>query len=188
MSSVVNRKLTVVQVLPALQSGGVERGTLEVGKYLVEQGHRSIVISDNGRLVNQLIEEGSEHIHWPIGRKSLLTLRFIPHLIAFLKDNEVDVLHVRSRFPAWICYLAWKIMPVSKRPHLITTVHGTYSISPYSAIMTKGEQVIVISKMIRDYVLKNYRVNPDKLHLNYRGVDEQSFPYAYQPTKEWLEK
>ncbi len=188
MSSVGSRKLTVVQVLPALQSGGVERGTLEVGKYLVDQGHRSIVISDNGRLVGQLVEEGSEHINWAIGRKSLLTFIFIPRLIAFLKKNKVDILHVRSRFPAWICYLALKIMPVSKRPHLVTTVHGTYSINPYSAIMTKGEQVIVISKMIRDYVLNNYRVRPDKLHLNYRGVDEQSFPYAYKPTKEWLDQ
>lgn len=65
-----SRKLTVVQVLPALQSGGVERGTLEVGKYLVGHGHRSIVISAGGRMVERLVREGSEHVQWDIGKKA----------------------------------------------------------------------------------------------------------------------
>ena len=182
-----HRKLTVLQVLPALQSGGVERGTLEVGKYLVEHGHRSIVISAGGRMVEQLVREGSEHVAWAIGRKSLWTLRLIPRLRKFLLENKVDILHVRSRMPAWVCYLAWKGMDPKTRPRFVTTVHGPYSVNAYSAVMTKGERVIVISEMIREYVLKNYPgVDPDKLQLIYRGVDPAEFPFGYQPTQDWL--
>ena len=188
MDEVLSKPLTIVQVLPALQSGGVERGTLEVGKYLVQQGHRSIVISAGGRLVPQLLAECSEHINWPIGHKTLFTLRLIPRLIRFFQQQQVDIVHVRSRFPAWICYFALKMMPAANRPQLITTFHGAYSVSAYSAIMAKGEQVIVVSNMIKDYVQKHYPINPEKLNLNYRGVDDKTFAYHYKPPKEWLEK
>ncbi|TCS71306.1 glycosyltransferase involved in cell wall biosynthesis [Sulfuritortus calidifontis] len=181
-------RLTVVQVLPALDAGGVERGTLEVGKYLVEHGHRSIVISAGGRLVEQLMREGSEHVQWDIGRKSLWTLRLVPRLRRFLRENRVDILHVRSRLPAWIGYLAWQGMDPKNRPHLVTTVHGPYSVNPYSAVMTRGERVIVISGMIRDYVLKNYPgIDPGRLRLIYRGVDPAAFPYGYRPSQAWLD-
>ncbi|MDD3530027.1 MAG: glycosyltransferase family 4 protein [Gallionellaceae bacterium] len=184
---VPERKLTVVQVLPALESGGVERGTLEVGKYLAGQGHRSIVISAGGRLVDQLVREGSEHVAWAIGRKSLLTLALVPRLRRFLREQRVDILHARSRLPAWIAYLAWRGMDPATRPHFVTTVHGPYSVNAYSAVMTRGERVIVISEMIRDYVLKNYpATDPDKLRLIYRGVDPAEFPYGYRPAEGWL--
>jgi glycosyltransferase involved in cell wall biosynthesis len=183
------KKLTVLQVLPALESGGVERGTLEVGKYLVEHGHRSIVMSAGGRLVEQLLREGSEHVAWDIGRKRLSTLRLVLRLRRFLVDNHVDILHVRSRMPAWVCYMAWKGMDPENRPHFVTTVHGPYSVNAYSAVMTKGERVIVISEMIRDYVLKNYPgVDPSRLRLIYRGVDPLASPHGYKPDSAWLER
>lgn len=182
----MSRQLTIVQVLPALESGGVERGTLEVGRYLAAEGHRSIVISAGGRLVDQLRAEGSEHIDWDIGCKSLLSLRYIVRLKKFLRDNRVDILHVRSRFPAWICYLTWKGMDPVTRPRLITTVHGQYSVSRYSRIMTCGERVIVVSNMIRDYVLKHYPIAPEKLSLNYRGIDPERYRHGYQPDPAWL--
>ncbi|MGJ8619814.1 MAG: glycosyltransferase family 4 protein [Methylophilaceae bacterium] len=184
----VNRLLTVVQILPALASGGVERGTLEVGAYLAAKGHRSIVISAGGRMVEQLEAQGSEHVTWPIGKKSLLTLKLVNQLRQFLEKEKVDILHVRSRFPAWIAYLAWKEMNPKTRPALVTTVHGPYSVSPYSEVMTKGERVIVISEMIRDYVTTHYPVNADQLRLIYRGVDADVFPHGYQPKKSWLKK
>jgi len=179
-------RLTVVQILPALASGGVERGTLEVGAHLVSKGHRSVVISTGGRMVKKLLEQGSEHVEWPIGKKSLLTLRLVSRLRKFLEKEKVDIVHARSRFPAWIAYLAWKEMDPKTRPAFVTTVHGPYSVSPYSEVMTKGERVIVISKMIRDYVISNYKTDSDKLRLVYRGVDANVFPYHYQPNDAWL--
>jgi glycosyltransferase involved in cell wall biosynthesis len=179
--------LTVVQILPALGSGGVERGTLEVGKYLVEQGHRSIVISAGGGLVAQLQREGSEHIEWDVGRKSLWTLRLVPRLRRFLQDNQVDILHARSRIPGWVSYLAWKKMASGARPRFITTVHGLYSVSAYSAIMAKGERVIAVSNTVRDYILSNYpQTAPARITVIPRGIDPLSYPHGYTPSVQWL--
>ncbi len=184
---VQDKKLTVVQVLPQLESGGVERGTLEVGKYLVDHGHRSIVISAGGRMTTQLEREGSRHVTWDIGRKNLWTLRFIPRLRRLLRDEGADILHLRSRMPAWIGYLAWKGMDPATRPHLVTTVHGPYSPGRYSSVMTRGERVIVISEMIREYVLTHYpKVDPARLRLIPRGVDPARYPHGYKPTPGWL--
>ncbi len=184
----VSRRLTVLQILPALASGGVERGTLEVGAHLVSKGHRSIVISAGGRMVKQLTEQGSEHIEWPIGKKSVLTLKLVKRLRKLLTKEKVDILHVRSRFPAWIAYLAWREMDPKTRPSLVTTVHGPYSVSAYSAVMTKGERVIVISEMIRDYAVREYLTDPDKLRLVYRGVDADALSFGYQPKKSWVKQ
>ena len=182
-----NRRLTVVQVLPALESGGVERGTLEVGRHLVEHGHRSIVISAGGRLVPQLLREGSEHIAWDIGRKSLWTLRLIPRLRRLLVETRADILHVRSRMPGWIGYLAWRGMEPANRPHLVTTVHGPYSVNRYSAVMSRGERVIAISDMIVGYIRKHYpQVPPEHIRLIPRGVDPAVFPHGYRPSGQWL--
>ncbi len=183
----VSRSLTVLQMLPALEGGGVERGTLEVGKYLVDHGHRSLVMSAGGRMVAQLEREGSEHFAWPVGRKSLWTLRLIWRLRRFLVEQQVDILHVRSRMPGWVAYLAWKGMDPATRPHLVTTVHGPYTVNAYSAVMTKGERVIAISEFIRDYIRTNYpEVPAENIRLIYRGVDPAQFPRGYQPSPEWL--
>ena len=183
------QRLTVVQMLPALESGGVEKGTLEVGKYLVGHGHRSIVISAGGRMVAQLEREGSEHIAWPVGAKRLSTLRYIWKLREFLAREQPDILHLRSRLPAWIGYRAWKGLPSGRRPHLVTTVHGPYTPGRYSSVMVRGERVIAISNMIREYILKNYPwVDPAIIRVIPRGVDPQAYPHGYQPPAEWLAK
>jgi glycosyltransferase involved in cell wall biosynthesis len=181
------KRLTVVQMLPALESGGVEKGTLEVGRHLVQHGHRSIVISAGGRLVAQLEREGSEHVAWPVGAKRLTTLRYIWTLRDFLAREQPDILHLRSRLPAWIGYRAWKGLPTESRPHLVTTVHGPYTPGRYSSVMVRGERVIAISDMIRAYILKNYPwVDPGIIRVIPRGVDPQAYPHGYQPPAEWL--
>lgn len=167
--------ITVVQMLPELEAGGVERGTLELGRYLVLQGHRSIVISGGGRLVSQLEAEGSQHISWNVGQKNLLTLRYIRKLKKFLLQERVDILHLRSRVPAWVGYLAWKSMAKQSRPRLVTTFHGFYSINRYSAVMAKGERVIAISKTIAHHIQQVYEVPAERIALIYRGFDETHF-------------
>jgi len=171
----VAKPLTVVQMLPELETGGVERGTLELGKHLVQHGHRSIVISGGGRLVSQLESEGSEHISWNVGKKSPLTLRYVPKLRKFLTDRKVDILHLRSRVPAWVGYLAWRSLPECYRPRLVTTFHGFYSINRYSAIMAKGEKIIAISKSVKSHIQNTYKVPEDRIVLIHRGVDVDVF-------------
>jgi glycosyltransferase involved in cell wall biosynthesis len=183
----VARRLTVVQMLPALESGGVERGTLEIGRGLVAAGHRSLVISAGGRMVGQLVAEGSEHLAWDVGRKRLITLRWIHRLRRLLAEQRVDILHLRSRLPAWIGYLAWRGMDPVTRPRLVTTVHGFYSVSRYSAIMTRGERVIAVSEAVRDYVRENYPdVEPGRIEVIHRGIDPVQFPRGFRPSAEWL--
>ena len=173
------RRLTVVQLLPALESGGVERSTLEIADALVRAGHRALVVSAGGRLVARLQALGAEHIELDIGRKSLLTLRHVRALRALLARQHVDVVHARSRLPAWIGVLALRGLPPGRRPRLVTTVHGLNSPSRYSAVMTRGERVICVSQTVRDYVLQHYpRTDPGKLRVIPRGIDPATFPRA----------
>jgi len=183
------KKLTVLQLLPALQSGGVERGTLEVAQALVEHGHRALVISAGGRLVEPLVASGAEHFAWPIGKKTFKTLLLVGKLRAFLLEQQVDILHARSRVPGWIAYLAWRGMNPATRPRFVTTVHGPYSVSAYSAVMTKGERVIAISKMIINYIVRNYpKVSQKNVRLIYRGVDPALYPSGYAPPANWINR
>lgn len=178
--------MKVIQILPELNAGGVERGTLEVGKFLVEHGHESIVISNGGRLVEQLEAEGSRHITLPVHKKHLSSLKQVKVLRQLFEGERTDILHLRSRLPAWLAWLAWRKMDPATRPRLVTTVHGFYSTNAYSAIMTKGERVICVSNSVKAYVLKNYpKVPNERLTVIHRGVDPQEFPYGYQPSAEW---
>ena len=172
----VSRKLTIAQLLPEMDNGGVEMVTLDFGSFLAGEGHRSIVISKGGRLVPELVENGSEHIPFDqIGEKSPRCLQYIPRLRAFLLREKVDVLHLRSRLPAWIGYLAWKSIPVNKRPLLITTFHGFYSINKYSEIMTKGQKIIAISNVIAGHIKKEYHTPENRIKIIYEGIDEKQF-------------
>ena len=185
----MTKKLTVVQMLPELESGGVERGTLEIGKYLVEHGHTSIVISGGGQMVEQLKKEGSEHINWEVGKKSLLTLSYIKKVRKFLHETQPDILHLRSRLPAWIGYLAWKKLPQNTRPSLVTTVHGPYTVGKYSSVMLRGERIIAVSNMIQDYIVDNYPfVDANKIEVIHRGVDTTEYTPDFSPSDEWKSK
>ena len=187
MGGRVNHRLTVLQVVPALQGGGVERSTLEVAAALVRNGHRSLVISAGGRLVPELLAAGSEHVCWPIGRKSPLTLRLVPRLRRLLRREEVDILHARSRLPAWVAWLAWRGMDLARRPRFITTVHGLNSVNAYSAVMLKGEQVVTVSASARDYLLQHYpAVERERIFVIPRGVDPAVYAPDYRPDATWM--
>lgn len=167
--------LTVIQMLPDLESGGVERGTLEMGAYLSRHGHRSIVVSAGGRLVTQLENEGSLHITSPVGSKTLSCLPSIFHVRRLLVQTKADILHLRSRLPAWVGHLAVKSLPAALRPHVVATFHGFYSINRYSAVMTKAEAIIAISNVVAKHIQIHYRVPESRVQVIYRGVDERLF-------------
>jgi len=178
-------RLTVVQLLPAMNAGGVERSVLEIGRALAQAGHRSIAISAGGRLVDRLVAEGSEHITLDIGRKSLGTLRHIWTLRRLFEKVRPDIVHARSRLPAWLARFALAGMG-APRPHFVTTVHGLNSPSYYSSVLTRSERVICVSNAVRDYVLKHYpRTDPGRLTVIPRGVDPEEFPFGYQPDDAW---
>jgi glycosyltransferase involved in cell wall biosynthesis len=164
------KKITVAQILPSLNSGGVERGTLEIADFLIKRGHKSIVISEGGRLVENLENNGSIHIKMTVGRKSFFTLFLIPKLIRIILNQKIDVIDVRSRLPAWLVFISLKLIPKNRRPFLVTTVHGYNSISSYSKIMTKGDIVITVSNFIKDFIVENYKIKTNKIKVIPRGV------------------
>jgi glycosyltransferase involved in cell wall biosynthesis len=181
-----SRRLTVIQLVPALDAGGAERSALEIGRALVAAGHRSIVVSSGGRLVAPLVAEGSEHIELPIARKSLGTLRHVAALRSLIKRERADIVHARSRVPAWLGWFA--LRGLTPRPHFVTTAHGLNTPNWYSAIMTRGERVICVSNTVRDHLLHNYpRTDPARLIVIPRGVDTDEFVYGYQPGDSWRE-
>jgi glycosyltransferase involved in cell wall biosynthesis len=189
ISMAMSPRLTIVQVLPQLNAGGVERGTLEINRALVSAGHRSIVISGGGQLVSQLEGEGGEHVEMQVWKKSPLTLKTIPQLRRFMCDVRPDVMHVRSRVPAWATWLAWRKLPATTRPRFMTTVHGLNRPNFYSRIMTYGERVIAVSNTCRDYLLTHYpKTETQKISVVHRGVDPTEFPYGHEPSATWLQE
>ncbi|MFK7830752.1 MAG: glycosyltransferase family 4 protein [Congregibacter sp.] len=179
--------MNVLQVLPALDSGGVERGSLELAKALVQAGHDSTVLSAGGRLVSRLRKQGSTHKEWTLGNKNLWSLRHVKPLRRWLGEERFDILHLRSRMPAWICWLAWRGMDPQERPRLVTTVHGLHSVNRYSEIVTCGERVIVVSEAVQRYITENYpRCDSSKLRLIYRGINPLEFPRGHTPAEDWL--
>lgn len=178
--------MKVLQVLPEMNSGGVERGTLELAQHLTSTGHESLVLSAGGRQVERLERSGTRHIQLPVGKKSLSTLLLIPRIRRLLASEKPDILHLRSRVPAWILWMAWNRLPAASRPRLVTTVHGFYSVNRWSKIMTCGERVICVSESIRDYVRTNYPDTPEKrMRVVPRGVDPDAYPFGFRPAEAW---
>ena len=176
-----------MQLLPALESGGVERSTLEIADALVRAGHRSIVVSAGGRLVAPLVAAGSEHVELPVGRKAPFAafgaMRALRRQLAALQP---DIVHARSRLPAWIALGA--LRGLSPRPRFVTTVHGLNSPGRYSGVMTRGERVVCVSDTVRAHVLAAWpRTDPAKLVVIPRGVDPAQFAPGAPPAG-WRER
>ena len=179
----------MVQVLPALDGGGVEQGTVEIARALVAAGHESVVVSKGGRLASVIEGEGSRHVVWDIGRKRPAILLEVARFRRWLADERPDVLHVRSRMPAWVAWLAWRGLAVETRPRFVTTIHGLYSVGRYSAVMTRGERVIAVSETAQRYALDNYpHLRAERVTLIYRGVDRQRFRRGYRPSNDWCDR
>lgn len=181
--------MKIVQILPELNAGGVERGTVEIAAHLVRQGHQAVVVSNGGRMVDELVRSGARHVALPIHRKSIATLFQIRALRKFLTEEKPDIVHIRSRVPGWVTWLAWRGMNPATRPRLVSTVHGFYSINRYSAVMTKGERVIAVSECIRDYILGNYpKTSPNIIRVIPRGIAPENYGTGFQPADDWLAK
>jgi glycosyltransferase involved in cell wall biosynthesis len=183
----VPRALTVLQVLPALNTGGVERSTLEIAEALVAAGHRSIVLSAGGDRVAELERGGSTHVTLDLGKKSLRSLLQVAALRRWLAQERPDIVHVRSRLPAWLVWWAGRGLPMP-RPVIVTTVHGLNSPGRYSAVLTFGQRVICVSETVRTWLLRHYpALDPARLRVIPRGIDPAAFPHGHAPAPTWRE-
>jgi glycosyltransferase involved in cell wall biosynthesis len=164
--------MRVIQLVPELDEGGVERGVVELSRELVKRGIESIVISAGGRLVPQIESEGTKHIVMDVASKNPLTTPWrVARLKRCLAELRPDILHARSRVPAWLAFLGNR----SLRIPFVTTVHGFNSVNPYSRVMTYGDKVICVSNAIKEYIQQHYRVADIKILVIPRGVDLDRF-------------
>ncbi|MDH4228521.1 MAG: glycosyltransferase family 4 protein [Nitrospirota bacterium] len=178
----MNHRLTILQMLPELNVGGVEQGVLDSARGYVQRGHHSLVISAGGTKVPQLEAEGTRHITLPVHSKNPATaLAMVPRVLAVLQQEQPDVIHARSRVPAWIALLAARRAGVP----LVTTVHGFYTPNFYSRVMTRGERVIAVSATVGDYAVQKLGADPARLRVIHRGVHRERYPYGWKPDAEW---
>lgn len=168
----------IIQVLPALQQGGVERGTVEIAAALQAAGIRNYVVSNGGKMVPELTALGVEHIQMPVHTKNpILILINAIRLARLFRRLGATLIHVRSRAPAWSVRWAccWTKIP------FVATYHGRYGThpawlkKPYNRVMLKGKKVIAVSEFVKKHLQDEYGVSDEHIRLIHRGADIDRF-------------
>lgn len=175
--------MNILQILPSLDVGGVETGTIDLARYLVRKGHKAIVISSGGRLVKELDKIGARHYSLPVGKKSLFnTINSIRSVCDIIRNEDIDIVHVRSRVPALAAFIACRIT----NRIMLTTAHGYYKKHLLSAVMGWGRFVIVPSNIIAKHMVNDFGVPRERIRFIPRGVDLTRF--KFRDPKEYFYK
>ena len=170
-------KYTIAQILPALNTGGVERGVVEISKALTESNFRSIVISSGGYFESQLKRNGAIHYNLDVHSKNPFRwVKIRNQLKVILEEEKVDLLHLCSRAPAWIAFPLGSILDIP----VITSVHMRFRRTNifkkiYNSVLTKGDAVIAISKHIEKSIKTVFPKVGHKINVIHRGVDLELF-------------
>ncbi|WP_448204187.1 glycosyltransferase family 4 protein [Azospirillum sp. sgz302134] len=167
----------VLQVLPNLVTGGAERGCIDVALALAQAGAVPLVASQGGPMVAELDRAGIRHITLPLASKNPLVIRKNARkLEAIIREQRVDIVHARSRAPAWSAWMACQ----RTGARFMTTFHAPYNFKSgmkrwYNSVMARGERIIAISDYIRQHILENYEVDPARIRTIHRGIDSFTF-------------
>ena len=173
-------KKTLLQILPSLDQsgGGVERGTLDVAKTVIDHGYNSAIISSGGDMAEKYKYKGVSHHEIKLNKKGVLNfLSSRKQFNKILDELNPDIVHIRSRWPSF-CF---SNIIKKKRIPLVTTYHGTYSGNKfllkrsYNKLMTKGDKVISISKFIDDHIRLFFPECKNRLVKINRGIDTAYF-------------
>lgn len=189
---------TIMQVLPALNSGGVERGTIDISVATAKAGFNSIVVSNGGQMIQQFNGTKVKHINLPLHKKNPFSFFCnVKKMAKIIDENKVDLIHVRSRFPAWVVYFAMRRLKIAT-PKIISTVHGSYSTNflgnenskikiGYNSVMVKPDYIIAVSEFIKNYIFQNYsgekNLHNKKIKVVHRGVDLNYFDSNKVPSR-----
>ncbi len=171
------RRPVVLQVVPELSIGGAERATIDMARAVIEAGGRAIVAAENGELAPNLLRTKADLVTLPVASKNPLTVRRNARRLARLIRSEgVDLIHARSRAPAWSAYRAAQQTGCP----FVTTFHAPYNFTSrfkkhYNSVMAKGDRIIAISDFIARHVAEHYGVGDDRLRVVPRGVDIVDF-------------
>jgi glycosyltransferase involved in cell wall biosynthesis len=167
----------VLQVLPSLVTGGVERGTVEMTQAIADRGWVALVASAGGRMVAAVERAGGRHVTLPLDSKSPLDVwRNVERLAGLIRAEQVAIVHARSRAPAWSAWLACR----RTGARFVTTYHGTYAEDlpfkrHYNAVMARGERVIAASRFIAELIVARHAADPARIRVIPRGVDPAVF-------------
>lgn len=167
----------IMQIIPELGPGGAEQGCIDVARAIVKAGGQALVVSHGGSRLHELARTGAIHINMPVHSKNPLVMAANKsRLQRLIKRYAVNIVHVRSRAPAWSAYYACK----NTKAHFMTTCHAPYNINNefkrfYNSIMARGERVIAISHMVANYLQSNYRINSNIIRLIHRGIEMERF-------------
>ncbi|HZU89707.1 MAG TPA: glycosyltransferase, partial [Stellaceae bacterium] len=180
------RPPAVLQIVPSLVSGGAERGTVEVAEALVAAGWRSYVASSGGPLAAAITRAGATHLSLPLAAKNPLAIRRnAVRLADLVRRLDIDIVHARSRAPAWSARAAAR----AAGRRFVTTFHNAYDTAlplkyRYNSVMAMGERVIAISQFVAEHVARIYGVGPERLRTIPRGVDLALFdPRRVEPAR-----
>jgi glycosyltransferase involved in cell wall biosynthesis len=167
--------MKILHIVPALNSGGVETGTIDLAITLKKLGHTVVIVSSGGKLVEELAKNNILHIKLPVNKKSISSALLIPKVARILEYQSTDIVHASSRVPAWIGFFACKL---SHTP-FVTSCHGFYSKHFLSAVMGWGKLVMVISDTIKRRMIEDFKVPESKIRLVYRGVDLKKYSFYF---------
>lgn len=178
------KPFTLLQVTPDLETGGVEQTTVDIARAVTAEGGRALVASRGGRLEAALAQAGGELVRAPVHSKNPVVILLNAFALArLIRKEKVDLVHVRSRAPAFSAFVAARLTGVP----LAATYHGVYSARGplkrwYNAVMTRGDLVIANSAWTRDHVIAEHGVSPERVVAVPRGVDLERFDPATVPT------
>ena len=187
----MRKPLRILQIVPSLEMGGVEQGTIDTAMAIQKSGNIPFVVSSGGKLTKQLDENYIQHITLPVNTKNPLLIFmniFLLSIVIFLK--KIDIVHARSRAPAWSAYIAC----ILTGTRFVTTFHGFYSgynswiKNKYNSVMTYGDKIIVPSHFMKDHIKKYYKISPDKIITIYRGINTKHFLYISKERVNKLKK
>ena len=169
----MQEKPNILQVIPTLNISGAEQGCFDVANYLTKNGFTSNVITSSGYRIDQLEKNGSIVSKIPVHSKNPVTIIFnIFRILKIVKKNNINIIHARSRAPAWSCYFVAKIARIK----FITTFHGTYNFNNkikkfYNSIMLRSDYVIAISEFIYNEIKTKYAYSKKNISVISRGID-----------------
>lgn len=174
-SSYKNKR--ILQIIPSMEIGGAERTVLEITAFLKNTNYTSLVLTSGGKLIKDLEKLNIEVVQYPIDKKNpLLIIKNIIELKKLFIEKNIDLIHVRSRAPAWSAIFAARSLKIP----IVTTWHGHVSNSSwfkkkYNSIMHKGNALIANSNYTAENINKIYKIDKDKIDIIPRGVNTEKF-------------
>ncbi|MDD5195771.1 MAG: glycosyltransferase [Candidatus Omnitrophica bacterium] len=166
--------MKIAQILPQMNFGGVERGVYDLVCYFKGSKYNNIVVSSGGRLADELKKAGITHYKLPVYKKSLLSAIYVPRLRNIINKEKIDIVHARSRVPAWISFFATR----ASNTHFVTTCHGIYRSGAWSEVMGWGKMVICPSRAVARHMREKFGVPEEKIIIIERWVDLNKFRFT----------